>query len=146
MAVEQKQKAGVIHGLRINAELRNRIERAMQKGGFSSRSAFMRAAIERELAGRESGVDEAEQRIAASLERMSRQIHNLRIGQQALFAFVDVLAKTFLTCVPEPPRDVQEQAVARGKARYDRFLKSVGMAMVGDSQAAMAELLGRGQE
>jgi hypothetical protein len=26
------------------------------------------------------------------------------------------------------------------------FLKSVGMAMVGDSQAAMAELLGRGHE
>jgi len=146
MAVEQKQKAGVIHGLRINAELRNRIERAMQKGGFSSRSAFMRAAIERELAGRESDVDAAEQRIAASLDRTVRGIRNLRIGQQALFAFVDVLAKTFLTCVPEPPRDVQDQAVARGKIRYDRFLKSVGMAMVGDSQAAMAELLGRGHE
>jgi len=105
-----------------------------------------------------------------------------------LFAFVDVLAKTFLTCVPEPPREVQDQAVALGKIRYDRFLKSklparrghtgeelliarrqfptffnslpilyyqqlpreflrsVGMAMVGDSQAAMAELLGRGHE
>jgi len=142
----EKQKAGVIHGLRINAELRTRIEAAMQKGGFSSRSAFMRAAIERELAGRESGVDEAEQRIAASLDRTARGIRNLRIGQQALFAFVDVLAKTFLTCVPEPPRDVQDQAVARGKIRYDRFLKSVGMAMVGDSQAAMAELLGRNDE
>ena len=77
---------------------------------------------------------------------MARGIHNLRIGQQALFAFVDVLAKTLLTCVPEPPRDAQDQAVARGKYRYDRFLKSVGMAMVGDSQAAMAELLGRGHD
>jgi hypothetical protein len=77
---------------------------------------------------------------------MAREIRNLRMGQQALFAFVDVLAKTFLTCVPEPPRDVHDQAVVRGKARYDRFLKSVGMAMVGDSQAAMAELLGRGHE
>jgi len=53
----QKQKPTVIHGLRINAELRNRIAVAMQKGGFSSRSAFIRAAVERELAGRESGVD-----------------------------------------------------------------------------------------
>jgi hypothetical protein len=60
-------------------------------------------------------------------------------------SFVDVLAKTFLTCTPEPPRDVHEQ-VARGKARYDRSLKSVGIAMVGDSQSAMAELLGRGHE
>jgi Arc/MetJ-type ribon-helix-helix transcriptional regulator len=145
MAMVRKQKS-VTHGLRYNAELNNRIEAATKKGGFSSHSAFIRAAIERELAGRESGVDAAEQRIAASLDRMAREIRNLRIGQQALFAFVDVLAKTFLTCVPEPPRDVHDQAVARGKARYDRFLKSVGMAMVADSQAAMAELLGRGHE
>ena len=90
----QKQKSTVIHGLRINAELRNRIAVAMQKGGFSSRSAFIRGAVERELAGRESGVDAAEQRIAASLDRMAREIRNLRIGQQALFAFVDVLNTT----------------------------------------------------
>ena len=70
---------------------------------------------------------------------------NLRVGRQALFAFADVLAKTILTCVPEPPRDVHDQAVARGKARYDRFLKSVGIGM-GDSRAAMTELLGRGDE
>jgi Arc/MetJ-type ribon-helix-helix transcriptional regulator len=110
MAMVRKQKT-VTHGLRYNAELNNRIQAATNKGGFSSHSAFIRAAIERELAGRESGVDAAEQRIAASLDRMAREIRNLRIGQQALFAFVDVLAKTFLTCVPEPPRDVHDQAV-----------------------------------
>ena len=141
----RKQKA-VTHGLRYNAELNNRIEAATKRGGFSTRSAFIRAAIEREVVGRESGVDVAEQRIAASLDRMARGIRSLRIGQQALFAFVDVLAKMLLTCVPEPPRDIHDQALARGKLRYDRFLKSVGMAMVGDSQAALAELLGRGHE
>ena len=133
----QKQKKVTHYGLRYDAELDNRIEAATKQGGFSCSSAFIRAAIERELAGRESGVDVAEQRIAASLDRMAREIRNLRLGQQALFAFVDVLAKTFLTCVPEPPREVHHQAVARGKARYDRFLKSVGIGMVGDSGAAM---------
>src|ERR1022692_3172448 len=64
----RKQKA-VTHGLPYSAELNNRIEAATKQGGFSSRSAFIRAAIERELAGRESGVDAAEQRIAASLDR-----------------------------------------------------------------------------
>jgi len=142
----QKQTPTVIHGLRLHAELRNRIAVAMQKGGFSSRSAFIRAAVERELAGRESGVDAAAQRIAASLDRMTREIRNLRLGQQALFAFVDVLVKTLLTCVPEPPRDAHDQAVAVAKARYDRFLKTVGKGMVGDSQAAMAELLSCGRE
>jgi hypothetical protein len=37
---------------------------------------------------------------------------------------VDVPAKAFLTCVPESPRDALDQAVARGKIRYDRFSKA----------------------
>jgi Arc/MetJ-type ribon-helix-helix transcriptional regulator len=145
MTKVRKQKAGT-HGLRYDAKFHDQIESAAKRGGFASRSAFIRAAIERELAGRESGVDAAEQRIAATLDRMAREIRNLRLGQQALFAFVDVLAKTLLTCVPEPPKEVHDQAVARGKARYDRFLKSVGIGMAGDSDAAMKELLGRGNE
>ncbi len=32
------------------------------------------------------------------------------------------------------------------KVRFDRFLKSVGAGMAGDSQAAMTELLKRGEE
>jgi Arc/MetJ-type ribon-helix-helix transcriptional regulator len=144
--IKPRKTKAVTHGLRYNAELQNRIEAATKRGGFTSHSAFIRAAIERELSGRESDVEAAEQRIAASLDRTAREIRNLRLGQQALFSFVDVLAKTLLTCVPETPRDVHDQAVARGKARYDRFLKSVGMGMVGDSEAAMKELLGRGNE
>jgi hypothetical protein len=48
---------------------------------------------------------------AQSLNRQARPREIRR--QQALFAFVDVLPKTFLICVPEPPRDVHDQAVAR---------------------------------
>jgi hypothetical protein len=88
----------VTHGLRYNADLNNRIEAATKPGGSSSPNTFLRAAIKRELAGRESGVDVAEQSIAASLDRIAREICNLWLGQQALFAFVDALAKTFLTC------------------------------------------------
>jgi hypothetical protein len=47
-----------------------------------------------------------------------------------LLAFVDALAKMFLTGVAEPPRDVHNQAAARGEIRYDRFLKTVGMSGV----------------
>jgi len=135
-----------IRAARLEPELDRRIEVATKQGGFSNPSAFIRAAIERELAGRESGVDAAEERIAASLDRVMREIRSVRLGQQALFAFVDSLVKTLLTCLVEPPADAYEQAVARGKFRYDRFLKSVGASMVGDSQAAMAELLNRGEE
>jgi hypothetical protein len=75
-----------------------------------------------------------------------REIRGVKLAQQALFAFVDSLVKTLLTCVAEPPRDPYDQAVARGKVRYDRFLKSVGAGMAGDSQAAMTELLKRGED
>jgi Arc/MetJ-type ribon-helix-helix transcriptional regulator len=130
---------------RLEPELDRRIEVATKQGGFASPSAFIRAAIGRELAGRESGVDAAEERIAASLDRVMREIRGVRLGQQALFAFVDSLVKTLLTCLAEPPTDAYEQAIARGKFRYDRFLKSVGAAMVGDSKAAMTELLKNGE-
>ena len=146
-AVKTDTKAKTVcRGLRIDGMLIGRIESAARDGGFSSPTAFMRAAIERELAGRESGVDAAEERIAASLDRLAREIRGVKLGQQALFAFVDSLVKTLLTCVAEPPREAYDQAVARGKARYDRFLKSVGAGMAGDSQAAMTELLKRGEE
>jgi hypothetical protein len=49
---------------------------------------------------------------------------------------VDSLVKILLTCIAEPPSDADDQAVAQGKFRYDRFLKSVGAAMAGDSKAA----------
>jgi Arc/MetJ-type ribon-helix-helix transcriptional regulator len=135
-----------IRAVRLEPELDKRIELATKGGGFSNPSSFIRAAIERELAGRESGVNAAEDRIAASLDRLAREIRGVKLGQQALFAFVDSLVKTLLTCIAEPPRDTYDQAVARGKVRYDRFLKSVGAGMVGDSHAAMTELLKRGEE
>ena len=56
----------------------------------------------------------------------AREIRGVKLGQQALFAFVDSLVNILLTCIPEPSRDTYDQAVARGKFRYDRFLKSVG--------------------
>ena len=63
-----------IRAVRLEPELNKRVERATRDGGFSNPSAFIRGAIERELAGRESGVDAAEDRLAASLDRLSREI------------------------------------------------------------------------
>jgi hypothetical protein len=106
----------------------------------------MRAAIEREIAGRDAGVGELEGRIAASLDRLTRELRSIRLRQQAAFAFLDALVKMLLTHLVELPRDAYDQAVARGKVRYERFLKSVGMAMNGDSQAAIMELMKRVEE
>jgi hypothetical protein len=124
----------------------DRVSRASVDGGFSNSNAFIRSAIERELARRESGVESAEARIAASFDRLMREVRGIKLAQQALFAFTDALAKTLLTCLAEPPQDAYDQAIVRGRLKYDRFLKSVGAGMAGDSKAAMAELVWRAEE
>jgi Arc/MetJ-type ribon-helix-helix transcriptional regulator len=80
---------------RLEPELDRRIELATKQGGFSNPSAFIRAAIGRELAGRENGVDAAEERIAASLDRVLREVRGVRLGQPSARARTDplVLAK-----------------------------------------------------
>ena len=87
----------------------------------------------------------AEERLAASMEQIRREVFRLGRAQQALFAFVDSLAKVLLTCVPEPGGEVLDAAVARARGRHAQLLKSAGQSMVGDSQLAMQDLVVRGE-
>jgi hypothetical protein len=144
--VKPSKRPSISRGLRIDEALFKRVENAASEGGFTNPNAFIRAAIERELAGRENGVDAAEERIGASLDQVSRELRSIRLAQQALFAFTDALVKTLLTCLTEPPREAYDQAVARGRIRYDRFMKSVGAGLAGDSKAALAALTNNGEE
>lgn len=45
-----------------------------------------------------------------------------------------------LTCIPEPRRMPGLKAVARGRERYDRLIKSAGRSTVGDARVALQEL------
>ena len=80
------------------------------------------------------------------MEQLRREVFRNGRAQQALFAFVDSLAKVLLTCLPEPSPEVMDAAVARARNRHYRLLKNAGQAMVGDSQAAMEDLVRRGEE
>jgi hypothetical protein len=126
--------------VRCSDDLDKRIAKATREAGFGSESAFIRAAIENELRRRGPGDSQPDGGAAASFERVALEVRRLATGQQALFALVDTLAKTLLTCVPEPSGDAYQQAIARGKARYDRFLKSVGSGLSGESGKAFTEL------
>ena len=68
------------------------------------------------------------------------------VGQQALFAYMDALAKVILSTLPDTDDEARKASVARGKLRYSRFLKSVGANMVGDARAALLELVNRATE
>lgn len=140
-----KQKL-VVRSVRLGADLNERVERLAKEKGFASSSAFIRDAIKQSVSEQDAGTTGTEERIAASIDRAMAEIRRVRRVQQAAFAFADAQVKMLLTCIAEPPKEAYDQAIARGKLRYDRFLKSVGMGMTGDSSEAIKELLSRGEE
>lgn len=132
--------------IRLSERVEKTIDEAARQRGFASPTAFIRYAIEQELTGRADDLTGAEERLAGSVESVRRDLFRVMRVQQALFAYLDTLAKTFLTCVPEPPADAKPQAVARAKERHDRLLKSAGRAMVGESKLAMHDLTEHAEE
>jgi hypothetical protein len=104
-------------------------------------TAFIRYALDQELATRQEGLTGAEERLAGSVEQVRRDLFRLVRAQQALFAYFDTFAKTLLTCLPEPAAQVREQAVALARERHCRLLKTAGRSMLGDSAAAMQDLM-----
>jgi Arc/MetJ-type ribon-helix-helix transcriptional regulator len=127
--------------IRLTCDEEQQLKAGVRRRGYATTSALIRDSIWKVLGEREEAESDAEQRMAATLERLERDIRRAVRGQQALFAVVDSLVKTFLTCVPEPPQDGLPQSVARARDRYARFVKSAGQAMVGDSQTAMQDLM-----
>ena len=138
-----KKNTARMRGMRLSDATYKAVVQAAKVRSYDSPSAFMRAAVEKELRGPEATLDESEQRITASLERYSKQVRRVGTGQQALFAYVVALAKVILSTLPDADEDTRQAAAARGKLRYSRFIKSVGANMVGDAHAALSELVDR---
>jgi hypothetical protein len=88
----------------------------------------------------ESAVSQVEERMAATVNRLAKEVRAVHTAQLATFAFVDALAKVLLTCVPEPPNEMVDQAKARAKRRYEKFLIAVAQGMAGESKSALKEL------
>ena len=129
---------------RMSSETIDRLQSMAKHRGYANASAFVRAAIDNELRAQEDTLAESEQRLAANMEQLRKEIQRLGRAQQALFAYMDSLAKIFLTCVPEPVGDALEVSVTRARGRHTRLLRNAGQAMVGESQLAFKELVEHG--
>src|SRR5438876_1166535 len=114
--------------IRFSETTLEQIQQAAQKKGFGSTAAMIRHAVDQEL----SSGDDVEQRIAATLDRIQGDLSRIERAQQTLFAFVDTLAKTLLTGLPEQ----SSHSVARGKERYEHFLNSAAATMLNGSVVA----------
>ena len=130
--------------LRVSDDQFAVLKRTAQNRGFRSVSAYVQAATTRDL--RDSPPDQSDREafVAASLDRLSKEIRNLHTTQQALFAAVDSLTRLFLTCIPEPPPEALDQAKRKARLRYERYLVSVAQNMTSDSRATLTELVDRG--
>ena len=120
------------------------VKRTAQVRGFRSVSGYIQAVLTRDL--RDSPPDQSDREafVAASIDRLSKEIRNLHTTQQALFAAVDSLTRLFLTCIPEPPPEALDQAKRKARLRYERYLVSVAQNMTSDSRATLTELVDRG--
>src|SRR5271170_4869985 len=116
--------------IRLSVEADERLQSAVKLRGYANPSAFLRTAIDHELKGREETMLGAEERLATSMDQISREISRLGRAQQAVFALVDSLAKILLACIPEPDAEAMEAAVTRARGRHARLLKSAGQAIV----------------
>ncbi len=121
-----KKKTTTMRGICLNDVTYKAVERAAKERDYASPSAFMRAAIEKELRGGEAVFDE------------SGTAHQCVSGE--------VLEAGAAGELPEQDDDTRRTAVARGKLRYSRFLKSVRANMVGDAHAALSKLVNRAEE
>ena len=119
------------------------MKRTAQARGFRSANAYIQAVLARDLRSTQDGDADRDAMIAASIDRLAREIRTLHTAHQALFALTDSLTRLFLTCIPEPSAPALEQAKQRAKLRYQRFLISVAQNMTSDTRATLAELTDR---
>lgn len=112
-------------GVRLSADTMAQIQKSARERGFRSANSFVRSAIANELRGVSGNSDEWEQTLAASINRLAKEMRSLHHVQQTHYALADAFVRLFLTCIPEPPADVRDAAVARAKRRYEVFLRSV---------------------
>jgi len=79
--------------LRLPAEDMAMVNQAAQAGGFRSANAYIQAVLTRDLRGSKSDRSNQEAFVAASIDRLSKEIRGLHTGQQALFATIDSLTR-----------------------------------------------------
>jgi len=108
--------------------------------GFSSLAAYVRNLIEKDSRST-SESERLEASVAASIDRMAKEVRRLHSSNQALFALTDSLVRLFLTCTPEPSPEALDATKRRAKLRYDRFMLSVAQNMTGDSRSVLLDVL-----
>jgi hypothetical protein len=93
---------------------------------------------------RDNACKKVERSVAATLDRIGRDLFRIIHAQQAHFAVTDTLIKANKNAIDpfaEASGRSSHIASSAGERGYHRFVKSAGQNMVGDSRAAMCNLM-----
>jgi predicted DNA-binding protein len=125
--------------LRLREELKQQVSNVATERGYRSSSAFMVEAIEEKLHRIESveSMSDAEARIAATFDRILREVRSLHTSMQAQFALTDALTKYVLTCLVEPPAEMLETSRMTARSRYDRLMRAAARTLTGQAGSSL---------
>ena len=128
--------------LRLGPEARAQLAALAKGAGFPSVSAYARHVLlhRTDSDATVKKIGDVEQKTVATINRLSRDMNQLRIQLLATYCLVDGLAKVVLTCMPEPSPQMADQATANAKRRYERLNRAVAQAMRGEGAAILREL------
>jgi hypothetical protein len=121
--------------IRFSETTIKQIRQTARKKGFTS-TAIIRLAVEQALG---DGEEVVERRVITAIEQIQNDLLRMQRVNQTLFAFVDTLAKALLTGLPEQ----SSASVARGRERYELFLKSVAASTVNGSHPLLPDRVER---
>lgn len=131
--------------IRLTDAIDQQVHSTAKLRGYSTPTAFVRAAIKKELDELEVGAA-ANEKILGYIREVRQDVRRVERAQQVLFALVDSFAKVFVTCVSEPHGIAMETALGEARKRHARLLTNAGQAMLSDSIVAMEDLMSRGQK
>ena len=124
--------------MRFPQELNDALEAEAKQAGISA-AALVRRAVEshlqtrQEAAALDARLEGMEERIAASIGRMRREVQAARNDMHVSMAMLDTFVRVYLLHTPPVPREAVAAAAAAADDRHAKFEGAVVGALQGES-------------
>jgi hypothetical protein len=128
--------------VRLGAELTGEARAAAKRAGLTL-AAFIRDAVRRQVGmeGTLTAIEQMEQRVGATLDRMFKDIRRVDRNSQMAFSHQDAFLKLYLTHTPPIPEGpARIAAKASAKDRHEKFRASVAKSFNTRDMDLFAEL------
>ena len=129
--------------VRFTEDLTKAITETAKARGYNSVNSFLVEAAQNEIERGGSAMKESEERMAAKMTTVFREIRKLNSVVQVGLAMHEAHIKYDMTCVQEPPEGtILESSRARALMRFEKLKRSVAHSISGGNLTSiLAELM-----